>query len=62
MSARECSHPPATAVSWLVRHAATDRATIVQARTWCDARDMGAKLLGTDRYQVTCERVEMVTT
>lgn len=55
------SHPPAGEVEWLVRQKTGIRAAVVRAQMAYVARDRGAAVLGVDRYDVTCERVEMVT-
>jgi hypothetical protein len=57
---KECSTPSSAEVTWYVLHRASGRATIVSSRTWMAARDDGAKTLGVDRYDVTCERRDIV--
>jgi hypothetical protein len=58
---KECSTPPDRDVSWRALHVPSGRATFVMARTWMFARDEAARLMGVDRYDVSCEQMEIVT-
>jgi hypothetical protein len=52
------STPNAAPVAWKATHKATGRSITVMERMWVDARLAGALLLGCDRFDVMCVRVE----
>jgi hypothetical protein len=54
-----CSTPSATPVTWRVTEKMSGQSVDVSETLWITARDTGARLLGVDRYAVTCERVEV---
>jgi hypothetical protein len=45
-------------IAWKVTDKSTGECVFVYDTAWCGARDAGARLLGVDRYAVTCERQE----
>lgn len=53
---KEMSVPSATAIAWRVTHKTTGEFIVVVAQQWIIARDAGSRILGCDRYEVTCQR------
>ena len=50
--------PDVHAIRWLVTHRTSGASVIVVERMWVDGRLAGAKLIGCDKNEVFCTRVE----